>query len=115
MKRRICVGGAVLCLGMMLVAASAAEQAIKLYVPYSKLADLSDDQKKQISGIEADYRDRIKQLEEEKDSKIVVLLSDSQKVALGKLGAADKSKRKAYNDKKKEMKAAEKTKEQAGK
>lgn len=116
MKMQAWIGGVAISLAALLMTAgagAAAEQAVKLYVPYSKLTDLSEDQKKQISAIEADYRARIKQLETEKDAKITALLTDAQNASLGKLGEADKAKRKAYYDKKKETKAAEKSKEQA--
>lgn len=89
-----------------------AQQAVKLYVPYSKLTDLSEDQQKQISAIEVDYRARIKQLEDEKDAKIVALLTEPQKAALKKMDDDEKAKRKTYLDKKK---AADKSKPGADK
>jgi Spy/CpxP family protein refolding chaperone len=63
----------------------------RLIQPYSKMTDLSDDQKDKIKEIHAKALEDIKAIEEKQTSDIMALLSDDQKAEAKKLMAEEKS------------------------
>jgi hypothetical protein len=94
-----------------------AKEPTRVYAPYSHLTDLSEDQKKQVAAIQADYRARIKALEAEETTKVDALLTEPQKKAVAKMesdaDARHAEASKEYREKAKEEK--EKAKEEAKK
>lgn len=81
------------------------DKSPKVYAPYSKLQDLSAEQKTQIAAAQAEAKEKIKQIEADMHAKIQALLTDDQKAVFKALEQAEKEKAKertkAYLEKKK--------------
>src|SRR4051794_12688695 len=78
-------------------------KTIKLTQPWSKLTDLSDDQKGQINDIHQKALAEIKAIHDREEAQIMALLNDQQKAELKKLSDEEKAQEKAKRaDKKKE-------------
>ncbi len=63
----------------------------RLIQPYSKMTDLSDDQKDKIKEIHAKALEEMKAIEDKQTADIMALLSDDQKAEAKKLMAEEKS------------------------
>jgi hypothetical protein len=73
---------------------------IRLTTPWSKVADLSDDQKNQINAIHVETIEKIKALEAEEDEKCMSLLSTDQQKALEATIEKEKADKKVAKGKK---------------
>jgi hypothetical protein len=72
-----------------------AKRNVRLVQPWSKITDLSDDQKSQIIAIHADFTQRINRLRAEENERCLSVLSEDQKAALEALLAREAAERKA--------------------
>lgn len=101
---------AVLAGGALAFAAEAGEKAarpIKLPQPWSKVKDLSDDQKVQISAIHTDMVAKQRAIETEAKAKILELLTPEQKAQLDATLAEESAARKAKDAERKKEKEGE--------
>lgn len=80
---------------------------IKLVQPWSKVKDLSDDQKVQISAIHTDMVAKQKAIEAEAKAKILAILTPEQKAQLDATLAEEAAARKAKDAEKKKEKEGE--------
>lgn len=76
------------------------ERPIRLTVPWNKVKDLSDDQKKQINEVHVDTVAKIKALEAEEDEKCMAILTEEQRKVLEETIEQEKADRKAAKAKK---------------
>ena len=76
------------------------QKAIRLTVPWNKVKDLTDDQRKQINDVHVDTIAKIKALEADEDEKCMAILSDEQQKALQETLDQEKADKKAAKGKK---------------
>lgn len=81
---------------------------IKLVQPWSKVTDLTDEQKQQLYDIHEDYKAKMKALELEEKEKSEAVLTDAQKAQLGETTAAEKAEKKLKDAEKRAAEKAEK-------
>lgn len=72
-----------------------AKRAMRLVQPWSKVTDLSDEQKEQLGTIHAEITDRINALRDEEHDRCMSILSAEQKAALEATLARESAERKA--------------------
>ena len=82
-------------------------KAIKLVQPWSKLTDLSDEQKTQINDVHQKALAQIKAIHDKEEADIMALLNDQQKTELKKLSDEEKAQEKAKRADKKTAGAEE--------
>lgn len=69
-------------------------KAIKLVQPWSKVTDLTDEQKQKLFDIHEDYKAKMKALDAEEEAQSNAVLTDAQKAQLQEALEADKASRK---------------------
>ncbi len=84
----------------------ATKPSVKLFAPYSKLTDLSEDQSAKIEEIHKKFLADRKALEEKQTADIDALLTDAQKTELTKASMEKKTMQSEKNAKKKADEAA---------
>lgn len=88
-----------------------AKRSARLVQPWSKVADLTEDQKEQIIAIHAEIVEKINALQEEERERCLAVLTGEQQAALNATLAREAAERKAKAAEKRSSKAAPADKE----
>ena len=86
-------------------ATQASKRAVRLVQPWSKVTDLTDDQKEQLVSIHAEITDKMNALREEERERCLAVLSEEQKATLEVTLAREAAERKAKAAEKRSSKA----------
>jgi Spy/CpxP family protein refolding chaperone len=81
------------------------KRATRLVQPWSKVTDLTEEQKEQLGTIHAEITDRINALRDEERERCLAVLTEEQKAALDATMAREAAERKAKSAEKRSSKA----------